>query len=764
TLALVAEMRAMARTVAGGAERRSLVELKAVDEAYPLYGALTLSPALSLEDALAPRDGVHGAVAERAVLARLGIALGDRVRVGDALFAVRATIASEPDRGYASFVLGPRLMIDRGALEATGLIQPGSLVQYEYRLRLADGTDADAWTDELALAFPEAGWRVRKPGDASATLRHTIERLSLYMTLVGLAALLVGGVGVANAVRSYLDARVGTIATLKCLGAAGRTVFRTYLIQILALAAAGVALGLALGATLPFVLAPSLRDSFALDLRLGLYGRPLLAAGTFGLLVALIFSLVPLARAKDTAPQLLFRQLVAAGSSRPSRGALAAVAGLVAAATALVVLQSSDRALALWFVLAVLVAFAGLSGTGAFIARLAKRLERIEGLSRGRPALRLALAGVSRPGTAAPSIVLSLGIGLTVLVAVALVQANLAREVNEEMPREAPAFFFIDIQPHQVDAFEATARTIPGVSALERVPHLRGRITRLNGTPVERVKISPGAAWLTRSDRGLTYSATPPKGAELVAGAWWPENYDGPPLVSFDAHAADELGVGVGDRLTVNVLGREVEATIANLRKIDWTTLGINFTIVFAPGVLEAAPQTHVAAAYVTLESEDALEAAVTARFDNVSAIRVRDALETARRTLGHVELAVRIVAAVALAAGVLVLAGTVAAGERKRLYEAAVLKALGARRRDVLGVYLIEYALLGTATALLAAGLGTAAAYVIMTESMASEWRFLPLTVAAVAAGSALAVVLLGLAGTARALGQPAAPFLRNA
>ena len=259
---------------------------------------------------------------------------------------------------------------------------------------------------------------------------------------------------------------------------------------------------------------------------------------------------------------------------------------------------------------------------------------------------------------------LSLGIGLTVLVAVALVEANLSHEVETRMPAEAPAFFFIDIQPDQLAGFAAVVRATPG-ARFDQVPMMRGRITRLNGVPVEDAAVAPEAQWALRSDRGLTYAARLPQGSRLVAGTWWPPDYQGPPLVSFDDALARGMGLKVGDTLTVNLLGREITATIANLRSIDWERLGINFVLVFAPGTLEHAPQTHLAAVYLPQAEEEDLARAVTERFPNISAIHVREALAAVNRIIGMIGSAIRLTALVTVAAGVLVLGGAVAAGHR---------------------------------------------------------------------------------------------------
>ena len=755
SLSQVAKLRAMARS--SDTMRHSLIELQAVDRAYPLYGAVALAPAQPLAAALAPAEGVFGAAAEAAVADRLHLKLGDEFRIGAALLRLTAIIASQPDAAFGGLAFGPRVIISQAALAATGLIQPGTLVDYDYRLRLPPGSDAAAAIAAARAAFPEAGWQLRSSADAAPSLQRLIDRVEFFLNLAGLTALLVGGVGIGNAVAGYIASKTATIATLKCLGASTRLVFAAYFWQILALALIGIAAGVVFGAAAAALLAPLADRLLPVALRLGIYPRPLLIAALSGLLTTLIFTLWPLAAIGRVMPGALFRDRIA-----PAPRHLAPVAAMASAVAALglaalVVLSAPDRVIALWYVGGTLAAFALLRLAGTMIVVLARLLPRPPW-----PLLRLALANLHRPGAPTGRIVLSLGIALSVLIAVALVEGNLAVEIDSRLAERAPADFFIDIQPAQLAAFAQLVRATPG-ARFDDVPMLRSRITRLNGTPVERATVAPGARWALRGDRGLTYAASLPAGSRLVAGSWWPEGYKGPPLISFDAGLARGMGLKVGDSLTVNLLGRDITARIASLRQIDWGRLGINFAIVFAPGTLEAAPHTILAAVYVAPGAEDRLVRLVTERLPNVSAIPVREALAAVARIVATIGEAIRLVALVTLAAGMLVLGGAVAAGHRRRVYDAVVLKVLGATRGAIATAFLIEYGLLGGLTALVAAAVGTFAAWGLVTGAMHSEWVFLPGPLVATAAVAVLLTLVLGFAGAWRALGAKPAPWLRN-
>ena len=756
-VAEVVRLRVMARGVEEGA-RRKLIELRGVDEAYPFYGELRLEPEMPLAEALAARDGLRGMAVDRNLLARLGVQLGDQVKVGEGTFEVRAILAAEPDRASRSFLLGPGVLVDMAGIAETGLIQPGSLVYHYYRLRLDQGQSLAAVKAAITEAFPDAGWRLRDPQEAAPGIRRFVDRVTLFLTLVGLTALLVGGVGVGNAVRSYLESRTATIATLKCLGAPGRLIFRSYLVQILLLSLLGIAAGLGVGALAPYLVDAIAGEALGWRASLGLHAKPLLQAAAFGVMTALTFSLWPLARAQSIAPGALFRDLVlpARGAVSPGAWLLVALAGVALAL--LVFLTASDRMIALWFLGAAIATFALFRLAAVAVTRLAQRVPRPR-----RPGVRLALANLHRPGAPTPSVVLSLGIGLTVLVSIAQVEGNLAQQINRSLPEEAPAFFFVDIQADQAAPFEALIQAQPGVSDLRRVPMLRGRISAVNGQSPEELRLPPDVAWVFRGDRGLTWSQEPPPGAELIEGEWWPADYDGPPLVSLDAEVGEAIGLGPGDSLTVNILGRQVEAEIANLRRIDWGTLGINFVVVFSPGTLEGAPQTQIATVRVDPESEEALEQAVAAQFPNVSAVRIREVLDTVSELMGRLGLAVRAIAGLTLLAGVLVLAGAIAAGRHRRRYDAVVLKVLGAARRSLAGSFLLEYGMLGVVTALIAAALGSLAAYLILTFVMEIDFVFLASAVLLTTVVGTLVTLLIGFLGTWRALSQKAAPLLRN-
>lgn len=749
------QMRAMAHAVRS--DQRTLVELKAVDGAYPLYGRIDLEQPGNLAELLAVKNGVAGVAVDPQTLIRLDAAVGDRLGIGEAEFEIRAVIAREPDRATEGLTLGPRVMIATSALDATKLVQPGTLAYWHYSVKLASGLTAPQVQEMAKREFAESGWRIRDWKEGSPGVRRFLDRAGLFLVLVGLTALLIGGVGVANAVHAHLSGKTPTIATLKSLGATSGLIFRVYLWQTLVLAVVGIGIGLLAGATLPNLAAGALAEILPLPLVPGFYWQPLALAASYGLLVALAFTIWPLARAAEIRPAALYRDLVAPGRRLPRPGYVIATLALFVALAALAILGTEERRFAMSFVFAAIVAFLLFRLIASGVAKVARRI---------RPRdvrLKLAFASLHRPGAATAALLLSLGVSLTLLVAITLVESNLHAQVEERLPDEAPAFFFVDIQPNQMDDFRGTVLGSPGARDLDTVPNLRGRITQVKGVPAAQIEVAAEQRWVLQGDRGLTYARDLPAGSKLTAGKWWPRDYNGPPLISIEERAAQGLNVGLGDKLTVNVLGRDIEAEIASIRQLDWSSMGINFVLVFSPGLLERAPHTFLATVKASPAAELNLFRAVTQKYPNISVVRMKDVLTELNSIVQKLGAAVRGAAAITLIAGLIVLAGALAAEHRRRLKEGAILKALGATRRDVILAHVIEYGTVGLVGALLAFLLGWAAAWAMVTVLMSAQFYFAPGVAAATALGGVAATLLLGLAGAWQALAAKPAPLLRT-
>jgi putative ABC transport system permease protein len=751
----------VADSPATGQTERGLTQVRAIDSAYPLVGSVELAPAIPLSEALAARDGRYGVVLEPLLIDRLGVSIGEEVRLGSRTYELRAALERVPDAAAGGFALGPRTLVLTEGLEGSGLLQPGSLYEAEVRITLPEDANLAALESELAEDFPDAGIRWRDRTAAAPGVERFVERIGSFLVLVGLAALAVGGVGVSAAVRSYLEEKTETIATLKTLGASGDEIFAIYLLQIGALALLGVGLGLGLGGGLPAILGPVFADALPVPALFDVYAGPMVEAAIYGLLTALLFALWPLARAREVRAAGLFRDIVSPASEWPAKRFLWIIGGVAATLALAAVVLSGAALFAAWFVAGVIAALAVLFVAARLVRWSAGKLARSR-FARGRPALRLALASVGGPGGETAGAVLSLGLGLTVLAAIGQVDFNLRNLIDTELPDRAPAFFFVDIQNDQLQPFLETARGVDGFESVETAPMLRGIITKLDGVPAREAEIDPEGAWILRGDRGVTYSATTPPGAELVEGSWWAADHSGEPLVSFSAEHAELLGLEIGDTVTVNILGREITGTIANTRVVDFSDMGINFLMAFDPGAFAGAPHTHIATVYAEAAAEGALLRAVSTAFPNVTAIRVRDAIDRVSDGLGQIAAAARWGAAVTLLTGLVVLLGASAAGERRRTYEAAVLKTLGAARARILSSFAIRAGVTGAAAGAVAILFGAAAAWAVITFVMEGQYRFEPASALMIVLGGAAASLLAGLAFALRPLAARPARVLR--
>ncbi len=765
SLSEVATLRAMGRVEESATQ--TLVELKAVDATYPLYGTLALEDGGDFRPRLEKTDGLWGALAEATLLARLDRKVGDTISLGRTSVRITGVIKSEPDRLSGRAVFGPRLLISEKALPDTGLIRPGSLVTWVYRVRLNDtgiaSNEAIArFTESAKAAFPEAGWRIRSRTEAAPGLTRNIARFAQFLTLVGLTALVVGGVGVANAVRAHLDGRREVIATYRCLGATAGFVFAVYLIQILTLAGIGIVIGLIAGAAIPFIAGAFLAQLLPFTAAIGVYPQELALATVYGVLTTLAFALWPLGHAGEVPPTALFRDR--AGSSRrwPRAPYIVATAIAVAALAAIAIVLADDPRIAIVYTIATVAIFIVLRGVAIAIMALARRLPRARST-----VLRLAVGNIHRKGALTPTVVLSLGLGLALIVTLSLIDGNLRHQITSNLPEQAPSFFFLDIQSAEVPAFEALIAKSAPDGKLQRVPMLRGRITALQGVPADQLKGTPAAAWVLRGDRGLTYSAELPANSTLEAGEWWPKDYSGPPLVSFAAELAGELGLSIGDTVSVNVLGREITAKIANLRGVEWESLAINFVMVFSPNTFAGAPHPHLATLTFadggSPEREIAVLKDVAKDFPTVTAIRVKDALSTINDLLSQLAIAIRAAASITLIASVLVLGGALASSHRHRIYDAVILKTLGATRSTLITAFGLEYLLIGLATALFGVFAGIAAAWAVVARVMNLPFIVLPEVALVAALGAMTLSLVFGLVGTWRVLGEKPAPALRN-
>ena len=736
---------------------QALTQVKAVDDGWPLTGAATLDPAIPVTEALADQNGLPGALMDPVLISRLDLQIGDTFRLGTQTFRLTAALTREPDSASTGFALGPRTVVRTDALANSGLLSAGSLYETRYRLTLPAEADLQALETQSEAQFRDKGMRWTDSRNAAPGIEAFVDRIGSFLVLVGLAGLAVGGVGISAAIRSYLDGKTETIATLKTLGAEGGLIFRVYLWQTTLLSALGLALGVALGALVPLLAAPLIEASLPFPATIRLSPMALVEAGFYGALSALIFTLLPLARTERIRPAALYRG--GAGTRGwPRTPYLVALVVLSATLIGSATWLSGIPELALGAAGGILGSLLILSLAALGLRRAARRIARTRA-TRGRPALRAALAAIGAPRSDATSVILSLGLGLSVLAAVGQIDWNLRAAIATDLPTRAPAFFFVDIQPDQLEPFLARVTNDPAVTEVESAPMLRGVVNQINGRPAREVA---GDHWVVRGDRGITYAATKGDKTRITAGTFWPADYTGDPQISFAAEEAEEMGLKLGDTMTVNILGRDITGTITSFREVDFSNAGMGFVMTLNPAALAGAPHTHIATVYAPPEAEADLLRDVTKTWPNITAIRIREAVDRVAEALSAIATATAWAAGGTLLTGFMVLIGAAAAGERARIYESAILKTLGATRGKILSSFALRSALMGAAAGVVAVAAGGIAGWAVMTFVMDSTYRFEPISALGIVLGGVLATLLAGLAFALRPLAARPARTLR--
>ncbi len=704
-------MRAMTSR-SGSASAAVLIELKGVDDAYPLYGQLEVDGAAtqapSASDIFIAPELAH----------RLGARRGDPLRIGDTNFQVAGIITHEPDRVGEGFTLGPVAIVSMQGLARSGLVQPGSLYTTKYRLQMPPGSSPRALVESLNSRFANSGWELRDRDRAAPGASRFFDRMGQFLTLIGLAALVIAGIGVGNGVASHLHQKRDGIATMKMLGGTSGDVGRVYFLQIGMVGLLATAAGLVVGALLPAAAIAAAGDLLPVQPGLRLHPAALAASAAYVMLMALLFVLPPLARARRQPVASLFRKDLA-DQGPLERRMILHVAAAGAAIVALALGTSDEPLFAAGVLGSIAAVFLLLTLIGWGVSRATRALPPPR-----RPLVRLALSNLHRPGAQTVALVVALGLALTLFVTLAAVQTSLAAEIAKTVPDRAPNQFVLDIPSERRVEFTSVVRAQAPGAEINLVPALRGTITAYGGQRVVDLKELPPGAWFLRGERGLTYSADIPEGSAVVAGSWWPADYRGPPLVSLDREVARVLDIAVGDSIAVNLLGREIEARIASLREIQWDTMGFNYILVFPPSTLEAAPHSLAATIKMDRGSEPAVSRALLAAFPSVSIIEVGDIIARVTTILDQMAAAILFAASIAILAGIAVLIGALAASRQARSYDSVILKTLGATRGQILAAQTLEYALLALIVAAVSLALGLAGGWYVIVQIFDFGWR----------------------------------------
>jgi putative ABC transport system permease protein len=753
-LGVVSETVRMRAMAIGGAQEDSLLaELKAVDGAYPLYGRYVLEP--SRVDFEVPPT--HPISISPALANRLAIKEGGSVKFGKTSFTITAIIKEEPDRLGEGFTLGPVAIIGMSSLPATELIQPGSLFEAKYRIKLPQTRDPVTAGEALKAQFPSAGLKITDRANGAPGTRRFIDRMGQFLTLVGLASLIIAGIGVGNGVSSYLNGKRASIATLKVSGADSGTIFRLYMMQIGAVAVLAIGAGLAVGSVAPLGIAALAGDILPVAPGFALHPLPLLTSAAYGLLIALAFALPPLARARTIPAAGLFRSVVETGPP-VERRTLFAVGAAILAIVAVALGTAREPLFSLGFIGAALALLLILTGLAWLLRQSAARLPRPKA-----PLLRLALANMHRPGAQTQALVVALGLGLTLFVTLAAIQTSITNEIARSVPERAPSFFVLDVPREGAARFSAMIKQAAPDAVINLIPSLRGSIVSYGGQRVDQLKELPEGAWVLRGDRGLTYSAEMPKGSILTAGKWWPKDYQGPALVSMEEEVATSLGVGIGDSIAINLLGVEVEAKIASLRTVEWDNFGLNYVLVFSPGSLDAAPHNLVATITVPKAAEAGLARSIPRAFPSISLIEVGEVVGQVTTLLSQMAQAIAAAASIAILSGIAVLVGAIAASRASRIYDSVILKLLGSTRGQVLAAQALEYGVLALILSVLALILGLGAGWYVITQIFDFTFAPDPWVLAVTLIGGAGLTFMLGLLGSLPILAARPAEALRS-
>lgn len=729
-----------------------LAELKSVDNFYPLYGKFLLQGG---KVASAPARGeiyIGEALADR-----FNLRVGGAVRFGETSFKVSGIIAEEPDRLGEGFTLGPVAIVSPASLADTKLIQPGSMFESKYRIKLPSSADPETVAKALEQQFPSAGWDITDRSNGAPGTRRFIERMGQFLTLVGLAALVIAGIGVGNGVGSYLESKRAGIATLKVTGADSGIIFRIYMMQIFAVAIAAIVVGLAVGSVMPMAIGWVAGDILPVAPGFTLHPLPLVISAIYGLLIAFAFALPPLARARTVPAAGLYRSVVE-GSSRVDRRTAIWVTASIAAIVALAVGTAREPIFSLGFIGAAFALLALLALIAWGMRAIALRLPRPKA-----PMPRLALANLHRPGSHTQALVIALGLGLTLFVTLAAIQTSINNEIRNSVPERAPSFFALDIPRERTAEFETMVRKEAPAAEINLIPSLRGTIVEFGGQRVDQLEELPEGAWVLNGDRGLTYSPNVPEGSEVIAGEWWPADYKGPALVSLDVRVAESLGISVGDSLTVSVLGVEIPTKIASLREVKWENFGLNYALVFSPGTFDAAPHSMVATLTVPAEAERALAKSIPPAFPSSSLIEVGEVVNQVTVLLQQMAQAIAAAASIAILAGIAVLVGAIAAARQSRVYDSVIMKLLGATRRQILGAQALEYAILAVVLGLVALSLGLGAGWYVIVQIFDFTFAPDPATLAWTLIGGAGLTFALGMLGSLPILAARPAEALRS-
>ena len=739
-----------------------LAAVRGVSDNYPLLGTVRTEPAEPLLSLVEQRDGVWGAIASPLAVDRLGIGIGDRIALGETTFELRGILLGVPDQASQGLSIGFPLMTAEAALDSTGLLEPGSLARFRYKIVLNPDVSFDDAARRIREAFPQAGWHISAPDDATEEMARNFEMFRRFLTIVGLTALILGGLGVGNAVAAYVTDRQRSIATMKALGATSNRVLGHFLVQVMAMTVVGIVIGMLGAGALTVGALPIVGSFLELSLRATLDWRPIVTGATFGVLVGFFFAYPPLVRALSTRPAELFRTL---GGTTARQGRwdyllqprlIIPMLVTLAAIILVALLDTGQPAMVLFYALGVFFAFIVLRGTAMLLRK---------GLALLPPArnamLRSAIRSIHGPASPAAAVILSLGLGMALLLIIAIAEGSLRRQLDPDMRIDAPDFVYIDLFDDEVEGIAEIARTDPKIASFSAVPVVRASSFTINGAPPpENVEAPRDISVYFGDEQPLSFSAGVPEGSEVASGEWWPADYSGAPQLSVTDELRESMGLKLGDEITFNIYGEMLTATLTSFRKYDWSRGGVNFPYVLSPGSLDEFPISYFGLLNATEGNQLAVQQQMVEYNPNLVFIPIEEAIDIVRDLVDTISTAISVVGGIALVSGALVIAGALTTGRRQREANAVVAKVLGATRGYLSGALLIEYAVVGILAALVALGLGVLGSWLFSTYVLGAGLSLDPMVVVAVIAGSL--ALTIGVAMSWTALSAKPVSYLR--
>ena len=749
----IIEFRSMAKFVEGGTNERALTQVKAVDNEYPLIGNVQLVSGKSFKDVFRQPKS---AVMESDLASRLGIDIGETFSLGLTKFVLRDIIQSSPDDAGTNFGLGPRTIIKSEDLLDSGLIAPGTLFTAKYRLLIEPLKNLDELRALAKIKFENNGMRWRDARNGAPGISEFVSRLSAFFIMVGLAGLVVGGVGIGSAVKSYLNRKISTIAVMRSLGATNFQIFMTYFVQLAIISFIGITIGLVIGASVPHLCAPLLKVLIPIPISIVFSIKPIAEAAIYGTIIATLFTLWPLSRCENIQAAALFREMNLIKDGLPRLKYLVLSFILVIILLIISAVFNQNPELTSWFALGFTVALVTLFLSARLLMYCIKKLGRV---INGHPSTRWALAAMGGTQEGTNNSLIAIGLGLTVLAIIGQVDGNLRTSINNNLPEVAPSYFVIDIQKSQIEEVRDILNSNKGVISFDEAPMLRGIITKINNKQASEVA---GDHWVIRGDRGVTYFEELPKRFNLTKGQLWPKDYSGATQISFAAEQAEELGIGIGDSVTVNIMGREITGEITSLRNVDFSSAGIGFVIAMNPSALKKAPHSFIMTIYASTEAETEVFNDLSSRFSNITLIKVRNVIERVSNLLSSMATASSYGALTTLAMGFLVLLGSAASGQSARSYDAAILKTLGATQKDLIISYIIRFSLIGATAGFVAIFFAVGGAWCITSLVLELPFKIIWDTALMIIIGGLIANLLAGLYFATQALKIKPANFLR--